>query len=369
MRLSLHMMVLNASKTIERVLRPLAGIVDQVCVTDTGSTDGTREVMIDTCEKLNIPRLHGVSFTYEACPERYFIDEQATFKYRFPDQSVFTGLPQLRDWALARNLSLFHAKGKYVIRLDADDEVLIPENIPKALDVMDSRGGIDFVMAPYEIYENGEFSYATNHHFIWRNRADRLFEYALHEHIPGRLLDGSNVLIAQQGLLFRDWRDSVGTGVRVPHRNFKVLLLEYERCLAKNIPVEGYIRLTLADEAVAVSPSFAIHVLGRLEDFPQAQGWAHFIRGECYRRMGDHFADQAMEEYELSAIEGDLRGMMELGFLQHRTGVGDFRATITQCLTKRRTAMSCLIPITRIKEACLLLEEVTLLITFSKRCP
>jgi glycosyltransferase involved in cell wall biosynthesis len=356
MRLTLHMMVLNAAKTLERVLLPLEGIIDELCLTDTGSLDGTPTVLWEICDRLKI-KTTPVGISPRTDPELYFIDEQATFKYRFPDQSVFTGLPQLRNWAAARNLSLFHAKGKYVIRLDADDEVLIPENIPKALDVMDARGGIDFVMAPYEIYENGEFSYATNHHFIWRNRADRLFEYALHEHIPGRLLDGSNVLIAQQGLLFRDWRDSVGTGVRVPHRNFKVLLLEYERCLAKNIPVEGHIRLTLADEAVAVSPSFAIHVLGRLEDFPQAQGWAHFIRGECFRRRGDYFADQAMEEYELSAIEGDLRGMMELGFLQHHTGVGDYRETISQCLLKRRTAMSCLIPFSRIKEATALLME------------
>lgn len=356
MRLSLHMMVLNAASTLERVLRPLEGIVDEVCATDTGSTDGTPELMEELCSKFKMSH-RGIRFTPRTSPMRYFIDSQDSFEFRFPDQSVFTGLPQLRNWAAARNLSLFHAKGKYVIRLDADDEVMIPENIPKTLDVMDARGGIDFVMAPYEIYENGEFSYATSHHFIWRNRADRLFEYALHEHIPGRLLDGSNVLIAQQGLLFRDWRDSVGAGVRVPHRNFKILLLEYERCLAENIPVEGHIRLTLADEAVAVSPSFAIHVLGRLEDFPQAQGWAHFIRGECFRSRGDYFADQAMEEYELAAIEGDLRGMMELGFLQHHTGVGDFRATISQCLLKRRTAMSCLIPFSRIKQATALLME------------
>lgn len=356
MRLTLHMMILNAAKTLERVLSPLGGIVDELCITDTGSLDGTPTVMWEVCDRLKIKTVPiGISPLTD--PDLYFIDEQATFKFRFPDQSVFTGLPQLRDWAYARNLSLRHATGKYVIRLDADDEVLIPENIPKVLDVMDARDQIDFIMAPYEIYENGDFSYATNHHFIWRNRPDRLFQYVLHEHIPGRLVDGSNTLVTQQGLLFRDWRDSTGEGVRVPHRNFKVLLLEYERCLAKNLPVEGHVRLTLADEAVAVNPSFAIHVLGSLKDFPQAHGWVHFIRGECYRRRGDYFADEAMEEYDLAAKAGDLRGMMELGFLQHRTGVGDFRSTISQCLLKRRTAMSCLIPFSRIKQATALLME------------
>lgn len=354
MRLTLHMMVLNAASTLERVLRPLEGIVDEVCYTDTGSSDDTPEILWDLCHRLKFETDETQIYPTKN-PGLYFIDEPATFKFRFPDPSVFTGLPQLRDWALARNLSATRCRGKYVIRLDADDEVMIPENLPKALDVLDVRKKIDFVMAPYEIYEKGHLSYTTSHHFIWRNQPGRRFKYVLHEHIPGRLVDGSNVLITQRGLLFRDWRDSPGTGVRVPHRNFKVLLLEYERCLATNTPVEGHVRLTLADEGIAVDPQFSLDVLGDLKDFPQAQGWGHFIRGECYRRLGCGFEEIAYREYEQSSQHGDLRGMLEFGILQRQLGVGDYRATIKEALRRREMAMSCLIPTTRIKEARFLL--------------
>src|SRR5271157_381339 len=284
MQLSLHMLVLNGAAVLDRALRPLAGVVDEIAFTDTGSTDGTPE-LIASLSKLYKFKCQGVVLSPEADPNLYFVDDPSSFKFKFPSSVSFTGLPQLKDWANARNRSLDLCQGKYVLRIDEDDEVLRPENILPALTMLDTRAEIDFLMCPYEVISSGVIDYVTTHHFFWRNKPDLRFKYVLHEHIPGRLADGSNWIIAQQGLLFRDWRDSPGAGVRVPHRNFKVLLLEYERCLAAGEEIAPHIQLTLADEGIAVDPEFALSLIPNACVFPNALGWAHYIRGECYRLM------------------------------------------------------------------------------------
>ena len=43
MKLSIHIMVLNGTKVVERALRPFATLDAEVVVVDTGSTDGTPE--------------------------------------------------------------------------------------------------------------------------------------------------------------------------------------------------------------------------------------------------------------------------------------------------------------------------------------
>ena len=353
MRLSLHMMVLNGAKVLDRALRPLADIVDEVCFTDTGSMDGTPETLASLAQVLHFD-CKPVLLSPETHPELYFIDEPGTFKFKFPSDSFFTGLPQLRDWAAARNQSLDLCQGQYVLRIDADDEVLRPDNILPALDMLDTHPQIDFLMCMYEIITNDMIDYVTSHHFFWRNLPKYRFKYVLHEHIPGRLMDGSNQLVAQSGLLFRDWRDSQGLGVRVPHRNFKVLLLEYERCLAAQLPVEPHIRLTLADEGIEVDPQFALSVLGEPNDFPQAVGWALYIKGECLNRLGRK--DEALATFVAAGQEGDLRAMLRSGFLQHELGMNDYQTALREALRRRQTAMSCLIPIKDVQRALHLLQ-------------
>jgi glycosyltransferase involved in cell wall biosynthesis len=353
MQLSLHMMVLNGAKVLERALRPLAGIVDEICFTDTGSVDGTSET-IDSLSRLFGFGCKSVMLTPESHPELYFIDEQSSFRFKFPSTSYFTGLPQLRDWAAARNKSLDLCQGKYVLRIDSDDEVLHPENIRPALAMLDTRPDIDFLMCMYEIITEGMIDYVTSHHFFWRNTPEYRFKHVLHEHIPGRTTDGSNWLIAQSGLLFRDWRDSQGLGVRIPHRNFKVLLLEYERCLAAGEQVSPHVRLTLADEGVSVDPEFALSVLGDAHHYPNSLGWALYIRGEGYRRMG--LKRQSLEHFEQAGQEGELRGMLQAGLLQYELGLGDYQASLRETLRRRQHSASCLIPIKDVQKALHLLQ-------------
>jgi len=352
MRLSLHMLVLNGAKVLDRALRPLSGIVDEICFTDTGSTDGTPEMILALAKTLRFD-CQAVLLAPKTHPELYFIDEQASFKFQFPSSVEFTGLPQLRDWADARNRSLACCDGDYVLRIDEDDEVLRPENILPTLSILDDHPQIDFVMCPYEIVLGDIIDHTVSQHFFWRNKSERRFKYVLHEHIPGRSFDGENQIVAQSGLLFRDWRDSQGLGVRVPHRNFKVLLLEYERCEAAGLSVDGHILLTLADEGWPLDPEFALRLIDE-RDFPRARGWVEYIRGECLRKLGR--LDEALRAFELAGTNGELRGMMQAGFVHHDLGVGDYKDTLRKALHRRSKAMSCLVSMGDVQKALHLLQ-------------
>ena len=126
-RLSLHMLVLNGVKVIDRALRPLAGIVDEICFTDTGSTDGTSDRIFQIAREMGITCVV-TNWSPATHPDQFVLDVPETWKYPVP--GPFTGLPILRDWAAARNASLSLCSGKYVMKLDADDEVLTPVQYP-----------------------------------------------------------------------------------------------------------------------------------------------------------------------------------------------------------------------------------------------
>lgn len=54
-RICLTMIVKNESKIIERLIKSLVGVIDMICITDTGSTDRTPDVILKLGEKLKIP--------------------------------------------------------------------------------------------------------------------------------------------------------------------------------------------------------------------------------------------------------------------------------------------------------------------------
>lgn len=84
--ISLCMIAKNEEKNLGGCLESVKGLVDEIIVVDTGSTDGTAE----------IARAYGA----KVCP----------FKW-------------INDFAAARNESLRHATGDYILWLDADDRI------------------------------------------------------------------------------------------------------------------------------------------------------------------------------------------------------------------------------------------------------
>ena len=86
---SLCMIVRNEEKVLARCLDSVRGIADEICITDTGSTDKTRE----------IARKYGTVQAFPWCD----------------------------DFSAARNFSFAQARMDYTLWLDADD-VLLPSD-------------------------------------------------------------------------------------------------------------------------------------------------------------------------------------------------------------------------------------------------
>ena len=85
-KISLCMIVKNEEANLEACLRPVCGLVDEIVVVDTGSSDRTREIASDLGARV---------FDFPWCD----------------------------DFSAARNESQRYARGEWVFWLDADDRV------------------------------------------------------------------------------------------------------------------------------------------------------------------------------------------------------------------------------------------------------
>lgn len=120
---SLCMIVRNEEKVLARCLDSVRGIADEICITDTGSTDKTREIAA-----------------------------------QYGTVQVF---PWCDDFSAARNFSFAQARMDHTLWLDADD-VLLPSDRQKLLALKaELDGTADVVMLPY--------------HTVLMSRADRRF--------------------------------------------------------------------------------------------------------------------------------------------------------------------------------------------------
>ena len=176
---------------------------------------------------------------------------------------------------------------------------MCPANLASTLAYLDARPDIDIVMSTYEVMtrmpgSSPTVEQTTMYTRLWRRSAGLLFREVCHENVDhARNPDGSNWLMVPSGLVVRDWRDSVGMGVRPKHRNFKVLLLEYERLaeiarLGADTRPSKHLLMYLADEAVPVVPRFALEVLDEVEyPTPADEIWRHIIRGQAMVRLGE----------------------------------------------------------------------------------
>jgi glycosyltransferase involved in cell wall biosynthesis len=166
------MIVRDEEPRLPRCLASIAPFVDEMVVVDTGSTDRTREVARD----------------YGA--------------------RVFD-FPWMDSFSLARNQSIEQARGRWILRMDADD-VISPEDGPKLRELIQrypERDDIAYLME-YRVppAPDGTGGHVVDQVQLWPNRPDLRFEYHLHEQLLPAVL--------RAGLY------TLPTGIAVHHCNY-----------------------------------------------------------------------------------------------------------------------------------------------------
>jgi tetratricopeptide (TPR) repeat protein len=170
--ISLVMIVKDEAEMLEECLQSAAGLVDEIIVVDTGSSDRTVEIA-------------------ESFEARVF---------SFP----WTG-----SFAEARNESLRHASGQWVLHLDADER-LIEDDVKQMRSLLNRVYCEGFTLVETN-YTGEEGSGAAVVHAplrVWRNRPQYQFEGAIHEqktrfmphYLPARF-QASGVRILHYGYL------------------------------------------------------------------------------------------------------------------------------------------------------------------------
>jgi glycosyltransferase involved in cell wall biosynthesis len=264
-RLAVNMLVLNAEKVLDRCLLPLAGVVNELVVVDSGSDDGTRAKLEEIASTLKLDRYY-----YERlhpCGGDFFTDEAATWNRGLP--GPFTGRRVLADWAKARNVALDNTTADYVLKLDADDEILTPAgNLTALLAHLDKNPHVSIAAAPYEVmdgHDNNEW--LSMYDRIWRRDSAHRWKQPMHEYLGGKT--NGNTMFVPGGLVVRDWRDSPGDGIRLRHRNLKVLLHFWENIDPRFHARWAFhndlvFRFTLAHEAAEVFPAWSRELLSNI---------------------------------------------------------------------------------------------------------
>lgn len=146
--LSLAMIVKNEEDNIGRCLESVKDVVDEIIVVDTGSTDRTVEI----------------AKSYNA----------KVFFHQWKN-----------NFAEARNVSLEHATGDWVMFLDADEE-LVAEDAPKLKELLEDtvNEGFYFNLLSFVGDKEDDGAAVANVAFrLWRNKTKYRFAGALHEQI------------------------------------------------------------------------------------------------------------------------------------------------------------------------------------------
>ena len=232
--------------------------------------------------------------------------------------------------------------GDYVLKVDADDEVVTPGDLLPTLELMEKHQNLDIVMSPYETMStpNGA-SLAPEHTSLytrlWRHSDAIRFAEVCHENIDhARQPDGSNWLIAHNGLVVCDWRDS--TNPRAPHRNYKILLREYERLMEENELPSRHLLFYLGEEGIEPDPMFVITVLLPLIGSEERdlglsledRIWSYLIEGRCWSKM-EH-VNLATSAFEQAVLLGSSRALLLLGMLRFKAKMDGWRADLENSL-------------------------------------
>jgi glycosyltransferase involved in cell wall biosynthesis/predicted O-methyltransferase YrrM len=169
-KVSLCLIVKNEEANLPDCLDSAAGLVDEIIVVDTGSTDCTKEIA------------------------------------RYRGAKVFD-FPWIDSFAQARNESLKHASGEWIFWLDADDR-LDAVNRVRLKTLFDAlpEGNVAFVMKCLCLPDpQSNSSTLVDHVRLFRNQSELRWEFRVHEQIlpalrrAGHRVSWSDVVIRHTG--------------------------------------------------------------------------------------------------------------------------------------------------------------------------
>ncbi|VBB05477.1 nucleotide-diphospho-sugar transferases [Lucifera butyrica] len=221
--ISLCMIVKNETDTLAACLDSVKGLVNEIILVDTGSTDQTVE----------LARSFGA--TVFSCPWQ-------------------------GDFAAARNFSLAQASGNWLLVLDAD-ETLAPGSPAILLQEIRQPGVEGFYIPIRNFIADGHTYVADQAVRLFRNKPAYRFTGAIHEQVAGSIQDtnhGQGLAVSQATIL---------------HRGYLAAVIQRKEKQARNI--------TLLKSALASAPSdpFLLYSLAaeymQAEDFNQAENLLH----------------------------------------------------------------------------------------------
>ncbi|GAB1430470.1 hypothetical protein MASR2M18_13030 [Ignavibacteria bacterium] len=190
--LSLCMIVKNEGKFLRECLESVAGIADEIIVVDTGSSDGTKEIARSAGAKV-------VDFAW------------------------------INDFAAARNESLRHAHGRWILYLDADERLhedakLHLRNLLVTLP--DEIGAlICTIISPHRQADDSSEEHRGGYPRIFRRLPGIAFHGRVHEQItPALLGSGKQIALSDVVILHLGYNQSREILEQKTKRNYELLL-------------------------------------------------------------------------------------------------------------------------------------------------
>ena len=146
MFISLCMIVKDENENIKNCLDKAMELVDEAIVVDTGSTDGTLEIL-----------------------NNYNNNKIKIIKHKWNN-----------DFSDARNKSIEFAKGDYILILDADERIFCDRE--KLEEFLKSKNALAYKIPIYNIFENKEIQITAEMIRLYKNQ-NPMYEGAIHEQI------------------------------------------------------------------------------------------------------------------------------------------------------------------------------------------
>lgn len=191
MKLSVCLIVKNEERNLPRCLNSIKGLVDEIVIVDTGSTDKTKEIALDfNCKVID-------------------------FKW-------------CNDFSKARNVSIDNATGEWILFLDADEEIP-KEDLLELKFKMEKEKKVEAYFFRLVNFIKGKDIGSAIVLRAFRNRAEYRFKGALHEQIINSIEDAKKgVIVPTKIRIFHYGYDSDKVDISVKSKRNLEILLSYD---------------------------------------------------------------------------------------------------------------------------------------------